>query len=75
MRESFSSSAAGALLATGVCDSMSAGILIYVCLVDLLSPMFTDSDWLRSKAWPVQAASFCSLWSGAAVMALLGKWV
>lgn len=74
LRESVSRSAALALLASGLFDALSAGVLIYVCLVELLTPMFTDSTWLRSQRWTVQAAAFAALYSGAAVMALLGKW-
>lgn len=55
MRASFSATAAGALLASGIADALSAGVLLFVCLVDLLPPMMTDSDWLRSQRWPMQA--------------------
>lgn len=75
MRESVQPGAAGALLAAGVFDSLSAGILIYVCLVDLLTPLMTDSAWLRAQPRALQAAAFAALYGGAAVMALLGKWI
>lgn len=125
MRASFSTSTAGALLASGIADALSAGVLLFVCLADLLPPMMTDSEWLRSQStalqvgvavmrvgWRcgggprlaraasrhempaldcqasllfadtpfpfkpfVQALAFAAFYSGAAVMALIGKWL
>ena len=57
MRASFSTSTAGALLASGIADALSAGVLLFVCLVDLLPPMMTDSDWLRSQGTALQVRS------------------
>ncbi|KAL4439927.1 hypothetical protein ABPG75_002928 [Micractinium tetrahymenae] len=74
MRASFNASSDAALLATGILDSLSAGILLYVVLVQLLTPMFTDSDWLHGRRWPLQAAAFAAFYGGAAVMAVIGKW-
>ena len=74
MREGFNANAAGALLASGILDSLSAGVLLYVALVQLLGPLMTDSAWLRAARWPLQVAAFGALWGGAAVMAVIGKW-
>ena len=57
MRASFSTSTAGALLASGIADALSAGVLLFVCLVDLLQPMMTDSEWLRSQHWVMQVGA------------------
>lgn len=57
VRASFSTSTAGALLASGIADALSAGVLLFVCLVDLLQPMMTDSEWLRSQHWVMQVGA------------------
>ena len=57
MRESFNSNATGALLATGILDSLSAGVLLYVALVQLLTPELTDGAWLHRRAWWMQASA------------------
>lgn len=74
IRESFNSNATTTLYATGIFDALSTGILLYVVLVQLLTPMLTDSDWLHSRRWPMQMLAFACLYGGAAAMAVLGKW-
>lgn len=44
-------------------------------LVGLITPMMTESHWLRSQGRPMQVASFAAFYAGAGAMALLGKWV
>ncbi|EFN50937.1 hypothetical protein CHLNCDRAFT_141589 [Chlorella variabilis] len=73
VRESFNRNAAAALLASGICDALSAGILIYTVLCELITPMMTDSRWLRSQRWPLQVAAFLSFYAGAGAMAAVGK--
>lgn len=73
LRGGLDQGAPAALLAAGICDAASAGVLLYVALAELL-PAMTASSWLRSRRWPLQVAAFGSLYAGAAVMALLGKW-
>ena len=55
-------------------DALSTGVLIYVVLVELMTPMMTQSAWLRSRAWWLQVLSFAAFYAGAAVMAVIGKW-
>ncbi|KAI3423948.1 hypothetical protein D9Q98_009782 [Chlorella vulgaris] len=74
VRESFNSNATAALLAAGICDSLSAGVLLYTVLCELVTPMMTDSPWLRSQQWPLQTAAYLALYAGAATMAAVGKW-
>ena len=62
----------GALGTEGAFDAVSAGILIYNGLVDLVLPTF-DPDEVP-KAWWLQALGFIFLYLGAAIMALIGKW-
>lgn len=45
-----------------------------VVLVELINPLMTQSAWLRSRRWYVQAGAFLSFYSGITVMAVLGKW-
>jgi solute carrier family 39 (zinc transporter), member 1/2/3 len=45
-----------------------------VGLVELLNPMMTQSKWLRSQKWFMQVLSFAALYSGAAILAVIGKW-
>ena len=69
---SYNSKSKAALGTEGVFDSVSAGILIYNGLVDLILPTFEPSE--MPKKWWLQVIGFGSLWSGAAIMALIGKW-
>eukprot|EP00887_Chlorella_sp_A99_P002717 scaffold6.g2717.t1 len=74
VHESFSRTSSSALLAEGILDALSAGILIYVVLAQLLSPLVTQSAWLHERSTPVKLISFLCLYAGAAVMAAIGKW-
>ena len=62
-----------ALGSEGVFDSVSAGILIYNGLVDLVVPTFEPDE--VPKAWWLQGLGFFCLYLGAFIMALIGKWV
>ncbi|KAI7846040.1 hypothetical protein COHA_000407 [Chlorella ohadii] len=75
VRESFNQNAQTTLLVEGIFDAISTGILIYVVLVELITPLMTQSAWLRSRRWPIQVAAFASFYAGVAVMAAIGKWV
>ncbi|KAK9825723.1 hypothetical protein WJX74_001308 [Apatococcus lobatus] len=70
---SYNGKSKAALGTEGIFDSVSAGILIYNGLVDLILPTFEPSEMPRK--WWLQVIGFGSLWSGAAIMALIGKWV
>lgn len=61
-----------ALASEGIFDSISAGILIYNGLCDLIIPTFADDE--LPKSWVLRAVGFGSLYTGAAIMALIGKW-
>lgn len=45
-----------------------------VVLVELINPLMTQSAWLRSRRWWVQALSFASFYAGVTVMAVIGKY-
>ena len=61
-----------ALVVEGLLDSASAGILIYMALVDLLAQDFTNPR-VQSKP-KLQLAMNISLLLGAALMSILAKW-
>ena len=56
----------------GAFDSLSAGILIYNAIADLILPTFSEEE-MPQNAW-LQAAAMVALFAGAAIMALIGKW-
>lgn len=62
------------LIVNGVFDSISAGILIYVGLVELLAHEFMFTTSMREAPIRIFLIAFTLLCLGAALMALLGKW-
>lgn len=74
VRESLSTDGRAMLLVNGIFDSISAGILIYTGLVELMAHEFMfNQDMRRSKISVVLAAFGCMV-LGAGLMAVLGKW-
>lgn len=74
VRSSYNPNSQTALYTEGILDSLCAGILIYVGIVELLSPLMTQSKWLKEQRWYLQMVSFGALYAGVAVMAVIGKW-
>ncbi|KAJ6554373.1 Zinc/iron permease [Mycena capillaripes] len=65
----------GALVVSGVLDSLSAGILMYTALVELLGrEVLFNEELMRGPAKHLVAAVVW-VFLGCSVMALLGKWV
>ncbi|OJD14368.1 hypothetical protein AJ78_05273 [Emergomyces pasteurianus Ep9510] len=62
------------LIVNGVFDSISAGILIYTALVELMAHEFMFSPSMRRAPIREVLAAFALLCLGAMLMALLGKW-
>jgi zinc transporter 1/2/3 len=62
------------LIVNGVFDSISAGILIYTGLVELMAHEFMFSNSMRKAELKVVLAAFGLMCLGANLMALLGKW-
>jgi len=62
------------LIVNGVFDSISAGILIYTGLVELMAHEFMFSNAMRKATLKVVLAAFGLMCLGAGLMALLGKW-
>ncbi|KAJ2853295.1 hypothetical protein FB639_006562 [Coemansia asiatica] len=73
VRYSYQPNSPGALISMGVLDSLSAGILIYTGLVNLLAEEFGTLEF-RNYRRIFKVACFASCFVGAAIMAVIGKW-
>jgi len=62
----------GALATEGILDSISAGILVYMALVDLIAADFLSKR--MSCNFRLQVVSYCMLFLGAGLMSLLAIW-
>ncbi|KAL9614521.1 MAG: hypothetical protein Q9167_000971 [Letrouitia subvulpina] len=74
VRESWSPGSQAALVTNGVFDSISAGVLVYTGLVELMAHEFMFSPSMRRARGRVVLAAFGTMAAGAGLMALLGKW-
>lgn len=61
-----------ALIVEGVFNAASAGILIYMALVDILAADFMDSRMQSNMR--LQLGSYASLLLGSGCMSVLAKW-
>ncbi|KAJ1951627.1 hypothetical protein FBU59_000032 [Linderina macrospora] len=73
VRYSYAPNSPSSLISMGVLDCLSAGILIYSGLVNLLAEEFGTLEF-RSYRRGMKAACFTVMFLGAAIMALIGKW-
>src|SRR5271163_413090 len=73
LRTTYNAGSVTANIVSGVLDSMSAGILIYTGLVELLARDFLFNDELTRDSKRLAFMVFC-VFLGAALMAVLGKW-
>ncbi|GMM32876.1 high-affinity Zn(2+) transporter [Saccharomycopsis crataegensis] len=73
VRNSYASDSFTASIVSGVLDSLSAGILIYTGLVELLARDFIFNDEAKQDLVKLSFNIFCTL-LGALLMALIGKW-
>lgn len=74
VRESFKPGSQTTLIANGVFDSISAGILIYTGLVELMAHEFMFSTYMQRASIKTVLTAFVTMCLGAGLMALLGKW-
>ncbi|KAL4811026.1 Zinc/iron permease [Aspergillus unguis] len=74
VRKSYPPEGYTTLIVNGVFDSISAGILIYTALVELMAHEFMFSTSMRKAPIKNVLAAFGLLCLGALLMALLGKW-
>jgi zinc transporter 1/2/3 len=73
VRTTYNAGSFEANVVSGVLDSISAGILIYTGLVELLARDFLFNPELSRDSWRLTFMIVC-VFVGAGVMALLGKW-
>lgn len=63
------------LLVTGILDSLSAGVLIYVALVNLITAeMGANAHAFYSLSTKLKFLYYIALYLGAAAMAIIGRW-
>ncbi|KAL9580790.1 MAG: hypothetical protein Q9212_004287 [Teloschistes hypoglaucus] len=74
VRQTWAPGSQTALIVNGVFDSISAGILIYTGLVELMAHEFMFSPTMRKANIRVVLSAFGLMCLGAGLMALLGKW-
>ncbi|KAI9706588.1 MAG: hypothetical protein M1836_003595 [Candelina mexicana] len=74
VRETYPPESQTTLIVNGVFDSISAGILIYTGLVELMAHEFMFSNVMRQASTKVMLSAFGMMCLGAGLMALLGKW-
>jgi len=74
VRKSYPPESQTTLIVNGVFDSISAGILIYTGLIELMAHEFMFSQGMRRANIRTVLAAFGVMCLGAALMALLGKW-
>ncbi|PWN52432.1 Zinc/iron permease, partial [Violaceomyces palustris] len=74
VRQTFNSNDRPTLLVLGIFHSLSAGILLYTALVELIAGDFIHGKGLRNASTARCLAAIASLTVGAALMSILGKW-
>lgn len=74
LRTTFEPETQTALIVNGVFDAISAGILLYTGLVELMAHEFLFGKTLRDESMGRVLCAFGYMVLGAALMALLGKW-
>lgn len=75
VRKSFDPEGQTALIANGIFDSLSAGILIYTGLVELMAHEFMFSSYMQKAPMRTVLAAIGWMVLGALLMAILGKWI
>lgn len=74
VRETLKPESNKTMIVNGVFDSISAGILIYTGLVELVAREFMFSSEMKRAGIGMRLAGFACICVGAGLMALLGKW-
>lgn len=74
VRKSYPPGSSTTLIVNGIFDSISAGILIYTGLVELMAHEFIFSRTMRNAPLKTLLSAIFLLCMGAGLMALLGKW-
>lgn len=74
IRSTYSDSSTTALWVQGTLDCVAGGILLYTGLVELLTYNMTTNGQFLSRPTAQRFTLYISLWLGAGLMALIGKW-
>jgi zinc transporter 1/2/3 len=74
LRQTYPPGSQTTLIVNGVFDSVSAGILIYTGLVELMAHEFMFSPTMQRARIGTVLSAFGMMCAGAGLMALLGKW-
>ncbi|KAI9648968.1 low-affinity Zn(2+) transporter zrt2 [Ciborinia camelliae] len=74
VRTTFAPGSQKTMIINGVFDSISAGILIYTGLVELMAHEFMFNPEMRKSSMKMMLFAFGCMCAGAGLMALLGKW-
>jgi len=74
VRTSFAPGSNRTLIIQGIFDSISAGILIYTGLVELMAHEFMFNPEMRKSSIKMMLFAYLCMCVGAGLMALLGKW-
>lgn len=74
VRTTFAPESRTTLLVNGVFDSISAGILIYTGLIELMAHEFMFSSYMQKAPVSRTLKAFALMVLGAGLMALLGRW-
>lgn len=72
---SYDADSTTALLATGICDALSAGILLYTGLVELLANEVVNAEDLGTAPKKDILIAFSSIVGGCIAMAVLAIWI
>ncbi|GMF11314.1 unnamed protein product [Phytophthora lilii] len=74
IRTTYSASSTTSLWVQGVLNCVAGGILLYTGLVELLTYNMTTNNQFLSRSTAQRFTLYISLWLGAGIMALIGKW-
>jgi zinc transporter 1/2/3 len=74
IRFSYNANSSTSLAVQGILDSVSAGILIYTSLVQLIASDFIVNPQFRKESTKTQVSAFTLLLIGVFIMSLIGKW-
>jgi zinc transporter 1/2/3 len=74
IHSSFNANSSSSILASAILDSLSAGILLYNAYISLMSQEINQNPDFRNSPFIRKFVCFISMYLGAGLMALLGKW-
>ena len=74
LRYSYSDNSQSAIVAQGILDSLSAGILMYNTYAELIGSRINRNPAFHRYSLPFRASCFLAMYLGAAAMAVIGIW-